>query len=122
MPGTTSDPGASLIKEIIMTETTNTPTTQPEATELVAAGEALFKSLTGREMSDNQQKVSDGLTKIVDGLLPSLENMIKRFTLSTVITGLTMSLRGTALLINGARTPNQTKQDAADTTTQTTNP
>ncbi len=48
-------------------------TSQAAATNLVAAGEALYKSITGAEMSANQQKIADGITHIVDGLVPGLE-------------------------------------------------
>ncbi|MDF7675083.1 hypothetical protein PT277_05150 [Acetobacteraceae bacterium ESL0709] len=82
--------------------TTDTHENAPLATNLVAAGENLFKSLMGREMNQNQQKISNGITQLIDGFMPTLEQMTT-FDLGDLIDGMTQTLDGLAKTINSAR-------------------
>ncbi|MEE8658492.1 hypothetical protein CGLAMM_02905 [Acetobacteraceae bacterium EV16G] len=88
-------------------------TSQAAATDLVAAGEALYKSITGAEMSANQQKIADGITHIVDGLVPSLETRVS-FDLKNVLAGATATLNGVAHVVTAAKThPSHDNPDQA---------
>lgn len=83
-------------------------------TSLVTSGESVFKSITDKDMSENQQKVSNGITSTAGGLSPALAACAS-FDLAGVFSGTTQVFNGQTLTITSARTkPVTDSADASD--------
>lgn len=92
-----------------MSETQAVATTQTAIiTGVVASGESLFKAITGKEMTESQQKVSDGLTSMADGIFPAISSRVS-FDLGGVLSGATEVINGLALTVNSAKTKTATE-------------
>jgi len=98
-----------------MNETQAVATTQTAlVTGVVASGENLFKAITGKEMTESQQKVSDGLTSMADGIFPTISSRVS-FDLGGVFSGATEILNGLAQTVNSAKTKVETETASAST-------
>lgn len=92
-----------------MSETQTVATTQTAIiTGVVASGESLFKAITGKEMTESQQKVSDGLTSMADGIFPAISSRVS-FDLGGVLSGTMEVLNGLALTVSSAKTKTATE-------------
>jgi len=98
-----------------MSETQAVATTQTAlVTGVVASGENLFKAITGKEMTESQQKVSDGLTSMADGIFPAISSRVS-FDLGGVVSGATEVINGLALTVNSAKAKVATETDSTGT-------
>lgn len=89
----------------------------PTLSTLVAAGEALFATLSGKALSASLLKVSAGTTSVVDGLLPTLASHVA-FDLDGVLVGATAVLQGLNTAVVAAKT--NTTQGIAPAQSSTT--
>lgn len=78
-------------------------TNSPAVTPLVAAGETLFGTVTGKPLSDNVLKVTAGVTSLLDGMFPTLAAKVS-FDLDGVFVGATEVLTGVNAIVVAAKT------------------